>query len=139
MAMRAALDDAGLAPADIAYVNLHGTGTALNDAMEGKAVHALFGATPCSSTKAMTGHTLGAAAACEAAFLWLTLHPEYNPDGRLPPHLWDGEADPSIPPLALADAGTRLPKNTDRVAMLSNSFAFGGSNVALVLARGDAH
>jgi 3-oxoacyl-[acyl-carrier-protein] synthase I len=139
MAMQAALDDAGLAPADIAYVNLHGTGTPLNDAMEGKAVHALFGeATPCSSTKAMTGHTLGAAAACEAAFLWLSLHPEYNPDGRLPPHLWDGEADPSIPPLALADVGTRLPKNPGRVAMLSNSFAFGGSNVALVLARGDA-
>ena len=139
MAMRAALDDAGLAPADIAYVNLHGTGTALNDAMEGKAVHALFGgATPCSSTKAMTGHTLGAAAACEAAFLWLTLHPEYNPDGRLPPHLWDGEADPSIPPLALADVGTRLPKDLCRLAMLSNSFAFGGSNVALVLARGSA-
>jgi len=139
MAMRAALDDAGLAPADIAYINLHGTGTALNDAMEGKAVHALFGsATPCSSTKAMTGHTLGAAAACEAAFLWLTLHPEYNTDGHLPPHLWDGEADPSIPPLALADVRTRLPRDMGRVAMLSNSFAFGGSNVALVLARGGA-
>jgi 3-oxoacyl-[acyl-carrier-protein] synthase-1 len=139
MAMRAALDDASLVPADIAYINLHGTGTALNDAMEGKAVHALFGsATPCSSTKAMTGHTLGAAAACEAAFLWLTLHPEYNTDGRLPPHLWDGEADPSIPPLALADVGTRLPRDMGRVAMLSNSFAFGGSNVALVLARGGA-
>ena len=139
MAMRAALDDAGLTPADIAYINLHGTGTALNDAMEGKAIHTLFGpTTPCSSTKAMTGHTLGAAAACEAAFLWLTLHPEYNPDGRLPPHLWDGEADPSIPPLALADVGMRLPKSMDRLAMLSNSFAFGGSNVALVLARGGA-
>ena len=137
IAMRAALDDAGLAPADIAYINLHGTGTALNDAMEGKAVHALFGsATPCSSTKAMTGHTLGAAAACEAAFLWLTLHPEYNTDGCLPPHLWDGDADPSIPPLALANVGTRLPRDMGRVAMLSTSFAFGGSNVALVLARG---
>jgi 3-oxoacyl-[acyl-carrier-protein] synthase-1 len=137
MAMRAALDDAGLAPADIAYVNLHGTGTALNDSMEGKAVHTLFGAnTPCSSTKAMTGHTLGAAAACEAAFLWLILNPSYNPDSRLPPHLWDGDVDPSIPPLVLADAGTRLPHCTGQVAMLSNSFAFGGSNVSLVLARG---
>ena len=137
MAMRAALDDAGLVPADIAYINLHGTGTALNDAMEGKAVHALFGsATPCSSTKAMTGHTLGAAAACEAAFLWLTLHPEYNTDGCLPPHVWDGDADPSIPPLALANVGTRLPRDMGRMAMLSTSFAFGGSNVALVLARG---
>jgi 3-oxoacyl-[acyl-carrier-protein] synthase-1 len=139
MAMRAALDDAGLAPADIAYVNLHGTGTALNDSMEGKAVHTLFGAkTPCSSTKALTGHTLGAAAACEAAFLWLTLHPKYNPDGRLPPHVWDGELDPLIPPLTLANVGTRLPNGMGRVAMLSNSFAFGGSNIALVLGRGAA-
>jgi 3-oxoacyl-[acyl-carrier-protein] synthase-1 len=137
LAMRAALNDAGLAPADIAYVNLHGTGTTLNDSMEGKAVHTLFGAnTPCSSTKALTGHTLGAAAACEAAFLWLTLHPKYNPDGRLPPHVWDGEVDPLIPPLTLANFGTRLPNEMGRVAMLSNSFAFGGSNTALVLGRG---
>jgi 3-oxoacyl-[acyl-carrier-protein] synthase-1 len=57
----------------------------------------------------------------------------------LPPHLWDGEADPSIPPLALADVGMRLPNDLRRVAMLSNSFAFGGSNVALVLARGGTH
>jgi len=135
-AMRAALADAGLRASDIAYVNLHGTATALNDSMEGKAVHALFGAgTPCSSTKAMTGHTLGAAGACEAAFLWLTLHPQHNPDGRLPPHLWDGVADPAIPPLNLIAPGTTVPDG--RAAMLSNSFAFGGSNVALVLARGD--
>jgi 3-oxoacyl-[acyl-carrier-protein] synthase-1 len=137
MAMRAALDDGGLAPADIAYVNLHGTGTMLNDSMEAKAVYSLFGAhTLCSSTKAMTGHTLGAAAACEAAFLWLTLHPNFNPDGRLPPHLWDGDIDPSIAPITLADAGTRLPNRTGRAAALSNSFAFGGSNVTLILARG---
>ncbi|WP_431855364.1 beta-ketoacyl-ACP synthase [Azospirillum sp.] len=135
-AMRAALADAGLAPGDIAYVNLHGTATALNDSMEGKAVHALFGAgTPCSSTKAMTGHTLGAAGACEAAFLWLALNPAHNPDGLLPPHLWDGVADPEIPPLNLIAPGAALPPG--RAAMLSNSFAFGGSNVALVLGRGE--
>ncbi|CCC97291.1 3-oxoacyl-[acyl-carrier-protein] synthase-1 [Azospirillum brasilense] len=139
-AMRAALDDAGLTPSDIAYVNLHGTATALNDSMEGKAVHALFGdATPCSSTKAMTGHTLGAAGACEAAFLWLALHPAHNPDGRLPPHLWDGAPDPEIPPLNLIGPGATfsggLPAGP--AAMLSNSFAFGGSNVALVLGRGE--
>ena len=135
MAMSAALDDANLAPADIKYINLHGTGTALNDSMEAKAVHDLFGmGTPCSSTKAMTGHTLAAAAACEAAFLWLALHPDYNPDGRLPPHLWDGNSDPSIAALTLADTGTRL-RRGGQVAMLSNSFAFGGSNVALVLGR----
>ncbi|ALG72921.1 3-oxoacyl-ACP synthase [Azospirillum thiophilum] len=133
-AMRAALDDAGLQASAIGYVNLHGTGTSLNDSMEAKAVNALFGPdTPCSSTKAMTGHTLGAAGACEAAFLWLTLHPDTNPDRLLPPHLWDGAADPALPPLALTRPGDRLAGKEDRVAMLSNSFAFGGSNVALIL------
>ncbi len=98
-AMAAALRQAGLTPADIAYLNLHGTATPLNDAMEGRAVHAVFGgATPCSSTKAMTGHTLGAAGACEAAFLWLTLNPATNPGNLLPPHICDGETDPEIPP-----------------------------------------
>ncbi|WP_245986497.1 beta-ketoacyl-[acyl-carrier-protein] synthase family protein [Azospirillum thermophilum] len=136
-AMAAALDDAGLSPRDIAYVNLHGTGTPLNDSMEGKAMSALFGTgTPCSSTKAMTGHTLGAAGACEAAFLWLTLHRGHNPDGRLPPHLWDGVADPALPPLALTVTGTALTDPRGPAAMLSSSFAFGGSNVALVLGRG---
>jgi len=141
-AMRAALEDAGLAPSDIAWINLHGTGTALNDSMEGKAVHRVFGAaTPCASTKGMTGHTLGAAGACEAAFLWLALSAEDNPEGRLPPHVWDGAADPAIPPLALTEPGATLggplADPCGRVAMLSNSFAFGGSNVALVLGRGD--
>jgi 3-oxoacyl-[acyl-carrier-protein] synthase-1 len=136
-AMRAALSDARLAPHDIGYINLHGTGTALNDSAEGKAIHELFGSEiPCSSTKALIGHTLGAAAACEAAFLWLTLNPKYNPDGRLPPHIWDGEADPSIPPLTLADFSQRLPSGVNSTALLSNSFGFGGSNIALVLARG---
>ena len=98
-----------LRPDEVAYINLHGTGTPLNDVMEAKAVAALFGtATPCSSTKAMTGHTLGAAGACEAAFLWLTLHPDFNPDDRLPPHLWDGVADPAIPAIRLVDAGRTL-------------------------------
>lgn len=133
-AMRLALLDAGLAPADIGYINLHGTATPLNDVMEGKAVNQLFGAElPCSSTKSMTGHTLGAASACEAAFLWLTLHPGYN-DGLLPPHLWDGVWDPAIPPLNLVAPGMRAAPG--KRAMLSNSFAFGGSNFSLILGRG---
>jgi 3-oxoacyl-[acyl-carrier-protein] synthase-1 len=139
MAMTAALADAGLAPSDVSYVNLHGTGTLLNDAAEAKSVHALFGAdVPCSSTKGMTGHTLGAAAACEAAFLWLTLNRKYNSLGTLPPHLWDGDVDTSIPALALTDVGARLPEHMPQAPMLSNSFAFGGSNVSLVLGRGEA-
>lgn len=134
-AMRAALADAGCEAGDIAYVNLHGTATPLNDAMEGRAVHQIFGArTPCSSTKSMTGHTLGAAGACEAAFLWLTLSQHYNPSRLLPPHLWDGVRDDEIAPLHLAGAGESFPAQK-RLAMLSNSFAFGGSNVALVLGQ----
>jgi 3-oxoacyl-[acyl-carrier-protein] synthase I len=134
-AMRLALDAADLPASAIDYVNLHGTATPLNDAMEGRAVAALFGnKTACSSTKAMTGHMLGAAGAGEAAFLWLALDPDYS-DGAVPPHLWDGAADPEIPPLALVPARMRIPV-TPQSAMLSNSFAFGGSNVAVVLGRG---
>jgi len=134
LAMTRALVEAELAAGDIAYVNLHGTATPLNDAMEGAAVAALFGSeTPCGSTKGMTGHALGAAAAVEAAFLWLALQPGHS--GGLPPQLWDGEPDPAIPPLRFAAPGAPLPAG-ERLAMLSNSFAFGGSNVSLVLGRG---
>lgn len=135
--MTAALDDAGLEPGEIGYINLHGTATPLNDAMEARAVESVFGLkTVCSSTKGMTGHTLGAAGACEAAFLWLALHPQYG-DGRVPPHLWDGARDDDIPSLPLAAKGLRLPAS-ERMAMLSNSFAFGGSNCSLILSRGFA-
>ena len=133
LAMRQALEDAGLAPSAIAYVNLHGTATPLNDAMEAKAIADLFGAQmPCSSTKAMTGHMLGAAGGCEAAFLWLTLNPETNPQSLLPPHLWDGVQDAALPALNLVAAGTRFSRSQP-TAMLSNSFGFGGSNMALIL------
>jgi 3-oxoacyl-[acyl-carrier-protein] synthase I len=131
-AMRSAIEDAGLTPDDIAYVNLHGTGTPLNDVMEATAMAALFGSrVPCSSTKAMTGHLLGATGGCEAAFLWLMLDPATR-SGLLPPHVWSGIADPVLPPLNLVPPGTRV-AGRGRLAMLSNSFGFGGSNVALLL------
>jgi len=133
LAMSRALAAAGLQPSDVGYINLHGTATPLNDAMESKAVAELFGtAVPCSSTKAMTGHTLGAAGAIEAAFLWLTLHPRFNPEGVLPPHLWDGVADPELPRLNLVTPGTRWAPGARHIG-LSNSFAFGGSNVAVIM------
>lgn len=135
-AMRMALADACLSSSEISYVNLHGTATPLNDIMESRAVFALFGeTTPCSSTKGMTGHALGAAGAIEAAFLWLTLHPRFNPGRRLPPHLWDGVADGALAPIRLAATDDRLP-DARRVAALSNSFGFGGSNCSLLLGRG---
>jgi 3-oxoacyl-[acyl-carrier-protein] synthase-1 len=130
--MAQALDDAGLVPAQIAYINLHGTGTPLNDAMESKAVAALFpSSTPCSSTKGMTGHLLGATGGVEAAFLWLALNPATS-QGTLPAHLWDGQPDPALPALTMVPAGMAIPR-TERRAMLSNSFGFGGNNVSLIL------
>ena len=134
-AMSKALTSAGLQPGDIDYLNLHGTATAHNDAMESRAVHDLFPAgVPCSSSKSLTGHTLGAAGALEAAFCWLLLS-EYNRDSLLPPHLWDGQNDTSLPSLQLTAAGDRLLRTTQR-RLMSNSFAFGGNNISLIL--GDA-
>ncbi|GGJ99100.1 beta-ketoacyl-[acyl-carrier-protein] synthase family protein [Pseudomonas matsuisoli] len=131
-AMRKALTDARLAPGEIGYLNLHGTATRHNDAMESLAVHAVFDTgTPCSSTKPMTGHTLGAAGALEAAFCWLLLS-EHNPHGCLPPHRWDGEADPDLATLNLVTPEDRLEDIAPRYLM-SNSFAFGGSNLSLIL------
>ena len=131
-AMREALARAGIEPGQVDYINLHGTATVQNDAMESLAVHTLFGAgTPASSTKPLTGHTLGAAGAIEAAIGWLLLHD--NPQGELPPQCWDGVADPALPVLNLVPAGGRLGRQPDWI--LSNSFAFGGSNAVLLLGR----
>lgn len=131
-AMQQALARAGLAPQQIDYLNLHGTATPQNDAMESRAVAQCFGTDlPCSSTKPLTGHTLGAAGALEAAILWLSL--QDNPQGRLPPHWWDGQRDPALPALRLVTPGEALGRPLRHA--LSNSFAFGGSNAALILSR----
>jgi 3-oxoacyl-[acyl-carrier-protein] synthase-1 len=133
LAMTQALERAGLDAARIDYVNMHGTATPQNDAMESRVIEALFGAeVPVSSTKPFTGHTLGAAAAVEAALCWLAMQDD-NPQGRLPPHLWDGAADPALPALNLVPTGAALGRPLRHV--LSSSFAFGGSNAVLVLGR----
>ncbi|BDG70572.1 beta-ketoacyl-ACP synthase [Roseomonas fluvialis] len=125
-AMRAALDSAGLAPHDIGYVNMHGTGTRANDAMEDRAITRIFGDTvPCSSTKGWTGHTLGASGALEAAVAAIAVE-----DGLVPGCLGVDRPDPSF---ASRIAVTNTPARIDRV--LSNSFGFGGSNCALVIGR----
>jgi 3-oxoacyl-[acyl-carrier-protein] synthase-1 len=81
-----------------------------------------------SSTKPLTGHVLGAAGALEAALCWLTLT---DAEKRLPPHLWDGAPDPEIPSLRLAAPGETA--ESPLKYALSTSFAFGGSNAALIL------
>lgn len=130
LAMQQAIATAGIDARALDYVNLHGTATPANDVMEAHAVADLLGIdVPVSSTKPLTGHTLAAAGAIEAALMWLTLAD--NPQGRLPPHWWDGVADPALPSLHIAGPGSSLGRAPKLV--LSNSFAFGGSNCALVL------
>ena len=131
-AMVQALVDAELGAADIAYLNLHGTGTPLNDMMEGKAVDRIFKDVLCSSTKPLVGHCLGVAGAMEIGFCWLVLNALNDGDSVLPPHRWDGQADPRIPTLNLTDRGQVLAQGKPAFAM-SSSYAFGGNNCSVII------
>jgi 3-oxoacyl-[acyl-carrier-protein] synthase-1 len=129
-AISMALRQAGLNAEQIGYINLHGTATRLNDQVEAQVIHRLFGTeTPCSSTKHLTGHTLGAAGAVEAALSWLLLtQPLPLPQqdfSRVP-------RDAELAPIGLVCQ----PQSLGQRAILSNSFAFGGNNACLLL--GDA-
>jgi 3-oxoacyl-[acyl-carrier-protein] synthase I len=135
-AIRDALKDASVDPEDICYVNLHGTATQLNDEMESKCAFRIFGSdVPCSSTKALTGHTLGAAGAIEAGFMWIALSHERGETIPLPPHVWDKEADLTLPFLRFTKEGERASPIQGRFTMISNSFAFGGSNASIIFSR----
>jgi 3-oxoacyl-[acyl-carrier-protein] synthase-1 len=130
-AISRALAEAGIHPEDVDYVNLHGTGTVHNDAMEAVAIHRVFsGMIPCSSTKPLVGHMLGASGAIEVAFSCMALE---DPERRIPPHCWDGHVDPELPALGLVSVGERFLRPPQ--AILSNSFGFGGSNCAVVVVR----
>jgi 3-oxoacyl-[acyl-carrier-protein] synthase-1 len=138
LAIREALSMAEIGIHDIGYINLHGTATSLNDKMESQCMNRIFGDTLlCSSTKALTGHTLGAAGAIEAGFLWLALSQEKNGTIPIPPHIWDGEKDPLLHPLRLSTPGERMAPINGRFTLMSNSFAFGGSNVSLIFSKKD--
>lgn len=133
-AMLGALRDGDIGAAEVDYLNLHGTGTPHNDSMECAAVARLFGgSTPCSSTKAMTGHTLGAASAVELALCWLLLNRKTR--WRLPPALHTDEFDPQLAPLRLAGVDDDMVRPP--AICMSNSFAFGGSNVSLLIGACD--
>lgn len=126
LALRRAVDLAGIQPAQVDYIHLHGTATPLNDRMEAGVIARAFGpSTPASSTKPLTGHTLGAAGAVQAALCLMALE-----HGQLPPHVWDGEQDPDLPVIRLAHPGERA----SLAHVLSASYAFGGNNSALVVA-----
>lgn len=125
-AMKGALDEAGIAPQEIGYINAHGTGTPGNDPVETAAIHAIFGAhakaLAVSSTKSMHGHALGAAGALEAIATVLALH-----HGILPPTANFTEADPECDLDYIPNQARPLRVN----AALSNSFAFGGLNAVI--------
>ncbi|MEM0672517.1 MULTISPECIES: beta-ketoacyl-[acyl-carrier-protein] synthase family protein [Dickeya] len=124
-----ALEQAGLAPHELGYINLHGTATRLNDQIESAVIHQIFDETvPCSSTKHLTGHMLGAAGIGEAALCWLLL----TRDLPLPPQDFsDCEPDDTLPACGLLTA----PAPLIRPVILSNSFAFGGNNACLILGK----
>ncbi|MDR0463909.1 MAG: 3-oxoacyl-ACP synthase [Treponema sp.] len=125
-AMNAAIIDAGINKEQIGYINLHGTGTHLNDKAESLALRTVFkNPPPASSTKPVTGHTLGAAGALETAICWMAL----NERKGLPVHCWDGVFDEDAPinPAVSGHEPTSI--------CMTNSFAFGGCNVSLILGR----
>ncbi len=128
--LKLALNDAGISPGDVDYVNAHGTSTLLNDISETKAIKAAFGEhskkTPISSNKSMIGHLLGGAGAVEAIFTVLTIR-----DSIIPPTLNcdnpDTECDLDYVPNTARKAQVNI--------ALSNSFGFGGVNTALVFRK----
>ena len=129
-AMRQALDQAGLAPADVGYINAHGTGTVANDSTETKAIRAVFGADAdglaVSSTKSMHGHALGGGGALELVATIGALR-----DGVLPPTINYLAPDPACD----LNVVPNVAQERRVQAALSNSFAFGGLNAVLALKR----
>ena len=128
-AIQGAIDDAGLSPDAIDYVNAHGTGTPENDKMESLGLMQVLGermqSVPISSNKSMIGHTLTAAGAVEAVVSLMTIA-----EGRIPPTINHHVPDPAIP----LDVVPNEARDADVRVVLSNSFGFGGQNTCLVLA-----
>jgi 3-oxoacyl-[acyl-carrier-protein] synthase II len=126
-AMQAALDHAGLAVTEISVINAHGTSTPANDVTETAAIKTVFGdhayEIPASSTKSMTGHLLGGAAAIEAVASILTIR-----DGLIPPTINYTTPDPECD----LDYVPNEAREAEVTTVMSNSFGFGGHNVALI-------
>ncbi|MDR3527626.1 MAG: beta-ketoacyl-[acyl-carrier-protein] synthase family protein [Rhizomicrobium sp.] len=129
-AIQACLDDAGLNPEDVDYINAHGTGTYANDATETKAIHAVFGETakkiPVSSTKSMHGHGLGGAGAIELAATLVAMQGSF-----IPPTANYVEPDPACD----LDYVPNIARQGAIKVAISNSFAFGGHNAVLAIKR----
>jgi 3-oxoacyl-[acyl-carrier-protein] synthase II len=130
-AMKQALDEAGIAPRDVGYINAHGTATAVGDVVEAEAINAVFGAAArevrVSSTKSLHGHLLGGSGALEFAAALLALE-----QGVVPPTGFLEQPDPAC---ALRHVAREAERIAPPRAVMSNSFAFGGSNVVLIASR----
>jgi 3-oxoacyl-[acyl-carrier-protein] synthase II len=131
--MLGALQDAGIKATDVDYINAHGTSTPLNDLSETQAIKKVFGDHAydlvVSSTKSMTGHTLGAAGGVESVICTLAMR-----EGKIPPTINFSEADPDCD---LNYAHNEVIERPVRLT-LSNSFGFGGHNVCLAFKRWEA-
>ena len=125
--MTAALEDAGMAPEELGYINAHGTSTQANDKTETEAIKTAFGdaayTIPISSTKSMTGHLLGAAGALESIACLLAIR-----DGRLPPTINYTTPDPECD----LDYVPNVARDVEITTAMTNSFGFGGHNVSLI-------
>jgi 3-oxoacyl-[acyl-carrier-protein] synthase-1 len=138
--MRSALECAKLSAYEIDYLNLHGTATLQNDNMEAQAVNRVFAGahTQMSSTKPLTGHTLGAAGAIEAMLCCLTLNQQFSAKAShqqfLPIHWINGDIDDSLPELSFVSQTSCQVESIQHI--MSNSFGFGGSNASLIFSRG---
>jgi 3-oxoacyl-(acyl-carrier-protein) synthase len=128
--MRMALEDGGVAPEEVGYINAHGTATAMNDRVEAAAIKSVLGAHAAqvlvSSTKSMHGHAIGAAGAIEAVATIMALK-----EGAVPPTIGHEEPDPEIG----LDVVPNEAREASVRAALSNSFAFGGLNAVLAFRR----
>ncbi len=129
-AMGRALEKAGARPSDVGYINAHGTSTPINDAAETAAIKGLFGeaaySVPISSTKSMTGHTLGAAGSIESVFSIMAIV-----DGRVPPTINYRDPDPECDLDYVTDGAREVKPEL----VLNNSFGFGGHNACLAFRR----
>ena len=124
-----AIEDAGIAPSDVDYINAHGTGTPYNDAFETIAIKKVFGddtKIPVSSTKSMTGHLLGAAGGLEAVICVKALI-----EGFIPPTAGLQKQDPELDLDYVPIQG----READLKYVLSNSLGFGGHNAALIMKK----
>jgi 3-oxoacyl-[acyl-carrier-protein] synthase II len=128
--MQQALDNAGMTPEDIDYINAHGTSTILNDKSETSAIKSVFGERaydiPVSATKSMTGHLLGAAGAIEAAICVKVLN-----EGIIPPTINYETPDPECD----LDYVPNEARQVETTHVMSNSFGFGGHNATIILSR----